>query len=279
MIDTRLYSTLAGLVNQLASTVLSGTDVIRWGAPVPAFGDPAKAIVATLGLNPSNREFVDERGRELAGTARRFHTLSSLGLTRWGEADSRHLELVLQSCQDYFGRNPYDRWFRKLDQLLVGTGASYYSSRRATDGSQASAACHLDLIPYATRRKWTDLTGQQRTRLLECSVRALGAVLRDSSIGVLVLNGQSVVAHFEVLVDARLEVQEETAWNLPRNGGKVIRGIGYRGLVDVVGGVDLGRSILVLGYNHNIQSSYGVTNDVVRSITEWIRAATSRSWA
>src|SRR5438552_3663439 len=123
-----MYSTLASLVDQLAGPMLSGTEVLHWGAPVPAFGDPSTASVATLGLNPSNREFVDDDGCELEGDARRFHTLASLGLARWEQADTRHLELVLHSCRCYFQRNPYDRWFRRLDQLLAATGTSYYAN-------------------------------------------------------------------------------------------------------------------------------------------------------
>src|SRR4051794_33000072 len=121
-----MYAPLTRLVEQLAGTALAGTEVINWGAPVPAFGDPAVSRVATLGLNPSNREFVDDLGRELHGPARRFHTLRSLGLSGWDAADARHLELVLQACRGYFQRNPYDRWFRRLDTLLVETGVSYY---------------------------------------------------------------------------------------------------------------------------------------------------------
>ena len=75
---------------------------------------PSVAQVATVGINPSNLEFMDEAGNELQGAARRFHTLTSLGLQSWGEADSRHLETIAHSCSAYFDRNPYDRWFKRL---------------------------------------------------------------------------------------------------------------------------------------------------------------------
>jgi hypothetical protein len=269
----RMYATLASLVDQLAGPALSRMQVIPWGAPVPAFGDPSTARVATLGLNPSNREFVDNAGRELEGRARRFHTLASLGLTRWDEADARHLELVLQSCRRYFHRNPYDRWFRKLDQLLVGTGASYYAGTRASTGDRSSVACHLDLIPYATRRRWMELTARQRACLLERPGDALGALLRDSPIRILVLNGQSVVDYFEALTDVRLDRHERVEWTLPRRAGALVQGVSYWGIVQTVGGVDLGRDLLVLGYNHNIQSSFGVTSGAVSSIAAWVGGA------
>src|SRR5688572_16748597 len=123
-----MYTTLTTLINRLDSNAVLGTGVIQWGCPVPSFGDLSTSRVATLGLNPSNREFVDESGNELVGTSRRFHTLKSLGLRSWSDVDSRHLRLMLESCYSYFLGNPYDRWFKILDQVVAGTNASYYDA-------------------------------------------------------------------------------------------------------------------------------------------------------
>jgi hypothetical protein len=75
-------STVAKLVEGLNLMVYSSRGVIPWSSPVPYFGSPSSAIIGTVGLNPSNREFVDSSGNELDGPARRFHTLNSLGLAR-----------------------------------------------------------------------------------------------------------------------------------------------------------------------------------------------------
>src|SRR3972149_4645165 len=145
-----MLATLATLVDRLGGSAISRTSVIRWGCPVPSFGDLSNSRVATLGLNPSNREFVDEHGKELRGTSRRFHTLSSLGLTSWSDADARHLRLILETCRSYFLTNPYDWCFRRLDQVVAGANASYYNA--------SCRACHPDLIPYATSRQGTELS-------------------------------------------------------------------------------------------------------------------------
>src|SRR5207302_775531 len=121
---------------------LCAAQVIPWSSPVPVFGNLETAKVATLGINPSNREFVDVSGNELDGNSRRFHTLRSLDIPTWTKAKDRHLQLINDSCSDYFQRNPYDAWFRKLDSIITGTNTSYYHS--------LSHACHLDLVPYAT---------------------------------------------------------------------------------------------------------------------------------
>jgi len=259
---------LARLVERLEDDALSVANVIPWSSPVPCFGDPSLSRVATLGLNPSNREFVDGAGKELDGDLRRFHTLKSLGLSGWADATARHVQMIVDSCRVYFSRNPYDGWFRKLDYLISGTEASYYAG--------LSSACHLDLIPYATACKWTELTLKQRSFLVSASGNTLGHLLCDSEIQVLILNGNSVVRHFQDMAKVELEAQVMPQWALPRRQHSGVTGIAYKGLVQEVSGVKLDRDLLVLGFNHNIQSSFGVTNKVTGAIRRWItRAATA----
>lgn len=257
-----MYSALATLLDRLENAEVSGSKVIPWGCPVPAFGELANSHIATLGINPSNREFVDEAGVELIGAIRRFHTLKSLGIRSWADASSYHLELILSSCHSYFAGNPYDQWFRKLDFIISGTQASYYSGSRM--------ACHLDLIPYATACKWTDLTPKERTALLGAASDVLGVLLRDSPVRVLVLNGQSVVEQFEEISGQRLKKKTMREWSLPRKTGNDVVGVAYSGKVRSIAGVNLGRDIIVLGYNHNIQSSFGVTSKVMSEIRSWL---------
>lgn len=247
---------------------MAGTDVIRWGAPVPSFGDLSRATVATLGLNPSNREFVDIRGRELRGLYRRFHTLTSLRLTSWSQATADHLRLILSSCETYFLGNPYDRWFRRLDEIVAAVQGSYYG---------VGAACHLDLIPYATARKWTELTFRQRSSLLGVAADTLGILLRDSPVRLLILNGTSVVERFQDVMGIRLARHEMSGWTLHRSKGGDIQGIGYIGTVTSLSGISLGRSIHVIGYNHNIQSSFGITKVAVAALRDWVRRAATEA--
>ena len=77
-----MYTTLTTLIDRLDSTAISGTNAILWGCPVPSFGDLSSSQVATIGLNPSNREFVDESGNELQGAYDDFipSAHSALGL-------------------------------------------------------------------------------------------------------------------------------------------------------------------------------------------------------
>ena len=255
---------LHDLIGRLDGHLCKSTKVIPWSCPVPAFGDVSRSVIATLGVNPSNREFVDESGRELDGPFRRLHTLTSLGLRKWSDVDATHVTMIAQACREYFSRNPYNGWFGALDHVMSGAGVSYYGGARQ--------ACHLDLIPYATKCKWTDLTIRQRTSLLAVGGDTLAVLLRDSSIRVLIMNGQTVVAHLQKVANAEFQRTEMREWTLPRKSGSGVVGVAFRGTLTQLSGVDLERSIIVLGYNHNLQSSFGVTMSVKKAIAKWVSA-------
>jgi hypothetical protein len=159
-------------------------------------------------------------------------------------------------------RNPYDRWFRVLERLIGETNASFYGVR--------SSACHLDLIPWATSLKWGKLPLLQRRALIEGSRDALGLFLRESPVQLLVLNGAAVVETFQSLTGATLTSVLKPNWALRRVGRPGVAGVAYHGLVDSVGAVELDRSVVVIGYNHNLQSSYGLTHEVLARIRRWV---------
>ena len=258
---------LATLVKRLDGTLLRELNVIPWAAPVISFGDLSHSRIATLGLNPSNREYVDASGKELVGCDRRFHTLKSLGIKRWSQVTDEHLKQILFSCNNYFEGNPYDAWFQALDKLLVGVEATYYGL--------FSNACHLDLVPYATSCKWVELSTSQRTTLLKVAGDALGLLLRNSSVEVLVLNGRSVIDNLQIIGDTQFKERAIPSWTLPRRDSKGVAGYAYTGKVSEISGISLGREISVLGFSHNIQSSFGVTTQVKDAIQRWIARNTN----
>ena len=98
-----------------------------------------------------------------------------------------------------------------LDKIIAGTNTSYYGSN--------GAACHLDLIPYATSKKWSVLSSKQRGLLIEATGDTLGLLLRDSPIRALVLNGSTVVRSLEKVAEISLDRREVSSWTLPRKSG------------------------------------------------------------
>ncbi|WP_221413337.1 hypothetical protein [Marinoscillum sp. 108] len=227
-----------------------------------SFGDPGTSTLATVGLNPSNLEFLDQNNIELDGYSRRFHTKKSLQIQNWGEINSQELSAIISKCISYFKNNPYDAWFKKLDYLISGSKYSYYFP--------TSNSCHLDLVPYATSTKWGLLTNSQRSKLLQISINSLGKILNTSSIETLVLNGRGVVDAFNSRSQGILYETLMPGWHLPRKNGNDVLGIAYQGFTDKVGDIKLDKSIRILGFNHNIQSSFGVTSKVQQEIRNWI---------
>lgn len=253
---------LLDLINFLDRNQSSELSIMPWASPVLSFGDISKSKIATLGINPSNREFVNVENNELKGNNRRFHTLFSLGLSKWSDVDEKQLQLIFDTYNEYFSRNPYDGWFKKLDYVMSGTSVSYYFP--------SYEACHLDLIPFATGEKWSSLNPLQQNTLLQYFEDTLGTIITNSTIEILLLNGQTVVNNFEKISNVEFEKKFQKDWELPRKISNGVKGYSYEGYVSSIGGVDLKRNIKVLGYNHNIQSSFGVRSEVLASIREWL---------
>ncbi|MNF58313.1 hypothetical protein D3C84_398650 [compost metagenome] len=86
----------------------------------------------------------------------------------------------------------------------------------------------------------------------------------------LVLNGKTVVENFERACDVSFHKEPMEAWCLPRKNGNHISGFSYEGKISRMADINIGKDVYILGYNHNIQSSYGVTSSVRTSIQEWI---------
>ncbi|MEW8232255.1 MAG: hypothetical protein AB2745_18180 [Candidatus Thiodiazotropha endolucinida] len=265
--DRIIKSTFSSLLIKLSDESLLEADVIPYSSPIPCFGNPLTSTFATLGINPSNREFIDSNGVELTGQKRRFHTLSSLDINSWEEARSTHISKLISSCGNYFKRNPYDIWFNDLELILSRSNATYY-------GSDPNA-CHLDLVPYATSNKWSSLTNKQKNILLQHSGDTLANIVKASPIKYLILNGTSVVKIFEQFTNTKFTKRINTEWKLHRNNTSYVQGYSYTGEVDSISNTKLKKSITIFGFNHNIQSSFGVTKKVKSSISNWIMHQTN----
>ena len=248
------------LVSCLDDSRLDGTGIIKAWPPVPYFGDLANSSVATVGLNPSDKEFEDDQGRELRGSARRFYSLDSLNIDSWSGLSRHDLISIKESCYYYFSRNPYDRWFGRFDGILSGLNISF-----------GAGACHLDLVPYAAKQKWGRLKPEHRRSLLEVNRNTLIGLVRNSPLRVLVLNGTGVIRGFESAFGIRLEGRRMPSWDLARSTGTDFAGYSYRGTLEGPPNIeDPVQSVLVLGFNLNIQGTPGVGESVISSIGRWV---------
>ena len=156
-----------------------GLCVIPGSTPVVAFGDARVAKVATLGLNPSHLEFRDRGGQELVGCFRRLATHQSLGVSDLKDASVTTIAQVLDDCNAYFQRNPYE-WFNQLEPILNACGVSYCNG----------SACHLDLVQWATKPTWGDLCPTVRSSLIDADAQFLKEQLSNENIELLLVNGK-----------------------------------------------------------------------------------------
>jgi hypothetical protein len=220
-----------------------GLPVVPGSTPVIAFGDARKAWVATLGWNPSKLEFIDKKGKELAGPYRRLETLTSLALHDLSVAPPDVILKVFPGCNAYFQRAPYRRWFNVLEELLQSISASYY------DGT----ACHLDFVQWSTDPVWRDLQRTHRDRLIEADLAFLRQQLVHESIRLLLLNGSGIAREFSKPLAVPLAGSHVQG----RQPGKLFAG-------------RMAQGTQVIGWNLNLQSSFGVSNEYIASVSRAI---------
>lgn len=236
------------LVERIRRPPPEGCFVIPWSPPVVAFGAFRTAWLASIGINPSVREFCDEDGRELVKD-RRLPTFRSLAIERLEGTPPSVAEKIVEECESYFAptRKPYP-WFNALERIFAGAGGSY------RDGT----ACHLDLVPWATERVWKRatpkrpaLTAAARKKLLSDGVPFLLAQLEQENITALVVNGAAVIK--ELRRHTPIELRE-----LP----SIHHGCGTRVFSGEL------RRTKVVAWTVNVQSSRNVTNELKQAIAD-----------
>ena len=173
------------VAERIRRSVPDGLGVLPGSLPVVSFGDPTRARVATVSLNPSWIEFLSPSGEWLLGHQRRLASLRSLGVDRPEDLTDEHVAEVVADCNTYFERPTwYRKWSHWLESLLSGSGAGSY-----LDGT----ACHLDLVQWATKPAQAKLPLATWRRLVEDDREFLAWQLAESCVEVVLLNGASTV--------------------------------------------------------------------------------------
>lgn len=191
--------------------------------PVLFFGDLPTADLATVGLNPSDREYTTRTGELLSGPAQRFATLESLGATSRDRLTEDQCDRAIERMRGYFGPEaPVYGWFRGLGRVVEGLSSSFTAGR----------AAHLDLVQEATRPTWSRLEERERDALLGADLDFLEWQIRTFPLRV-ICTGARVGRH----VRERLGVTET-------GGGERARVRWWVGEADVDG-----RRVAVGGWN------------------------------
>ena len=236
------------VIQRARARIPKGLNITPQTTPVVAFGRPQQARVATLGINPSDREFSRRDGSLLPPDRKRLVDREMLNIDDESELSLEDAERVVEGGYSYF-ENPdkvYKTWFSWMETYAVlPSGASYF------DGT----ACHLDIVQWATSPVWRDLHPHRAQRiLLDADVEFLRFQLTTYKIPLLLLNGRAVLNQFVALRICDLEEEKN-----------VSKREGARGCQFVVGNF---ASTKVLGWTNNIPSQTPQPNR--ETISDWI---------
>ena len=100
--------------------------------------------IATVGLNPSHREFPPDDP-----------------FRRFPNADTADAVAYLAVLSSYFQNRPYREWFDSYEKALNGMGTTYYGEEKN------AAALHTDIgSVHPTNPTWSRLCDQDRKRLI-----------------------------------------------------------------------------------------------------------------
>ena len=227
--------------------------IIKDYTPILYFGELLNSKIATIGLNPSDKEYYDSEGKPY----NRFLNKQDFQIDLWNEISNDEIIKIKTSFDYYFKHNPYKNWFNRLDDLLVDENYSYYFP--------FNNLVHFDIIPVATKDKWGRLSSLNKDFLISEFGSYLEYLISESNVEICILNGQSVVDNFMKIFNLPLHQEHFEEWDIITKK-KLVRGYGYKAILK-----KKDKGILVLGFNHNIQSSFGVSKNLVTSIRKWIQ--------
>jgi hypothetical protein len=178
--------------------------------PILFFGDAPAARMLTVGLNPSDQEYLDRHGIELDGELRRFHTVGSLEASERSQLTERQCEQAIQMMSSYFNPGqPVFHWFRPLERVIDAMGVSFIGR----------TAAHLDLVQESTRPVWSGLPSGDKEALLAADLPFLSWQLSAFPARVVACNGATVLRTVSRLTEAekvRSGTLKRIQWTLAR---------------------------------------------------------------
>lgn len=172
---------------------------VPWSLPVLFFGDLLNAGVATVGLNPSDQEYLGRGGVELDGAARRFETLTSLDATDRSSLTDEQCDRAIQRMRTYYQLGkPIYNWFRSLDRVTRAMGYRY----------EAGEVAHLDLAQEATNPTWSKLAQTSPTEfetLRSADLPFLRWQFEAFPLHTVICNGRTVFNEVCRLIDGQVK--------------------------------------------------------------------------
>lgn len=165
-----------GLIKQAVDEWKNSKNIYLSGAcPVLWFGniddiDQVSDFVMTVGINPSDKEFLDDKGKKLSKCRFDYPNLDT--------------PTLIKAYNEYFSKNPYLAWFgdpeekKGVEAALNYLDASYYNT------SYKYKAVHFDWFPFPTSDKFSDIKDSDK-KFVDKTIDGLGKEIIDTAIDVL----------------------------------------------------------------------------------------------
>ena len=191
-----------------STSYLPGVGIAKGTTPVISFGDYTTAKIATIGINPSIREFKPSKGVLFDKSKKRLTDHDTLGISmEYKQYSDAEATKIWEGCKSYFqNKNAYWTWFKHLEELIQHTGASYKSD-----------ATHLDITPWTTEPVWSKLDAGDASKLLGLNLSNLNKQIEYSGIRTVLFNGRQVYRHIDHHLNWYLKKVDELKYTA---GGK-----------------------------------------------------------
>ncbi len=141
------------------SILVSPSIPILWFGNLEEY-QKSKLKVVTVGLNPSNVEFAENKNSKEFDIDLRFSKANGLKKSM----DNNDIVKYYEAMNDYFIAKPYKKWFNHFEQPINSLNSSYNPSESA----QKNCAVHIDIYaPLATNPTWGKLKKEEKDSLGE----------------------------------------------------------------------------------------------------------------
>lgn len=124
------------------------------------------------------------------------------------------------------------------------------------------SACHLDLVQWATDPIWRDLSPFTKRELLRADIPFLRQQLTRENIELVLLNGRGVIDVFRDVFRIGLRTQDKRVTD---------RKVTTEFMIGQAFG-----NVLIIGWSTNLQSSFGVTNNLRQQIADEVSELAER---
>ena len=171
----------------------------RW-TPISYFGEITNANAWTISINPSAREFADQRGNDLTGPQQRFARLTDFpDCASRAQVAQRHLGKVLEMQRTVLRRAPYRNYFARLGKFILLVNACQPTADPLapfTEGLQTEDSrllfCHLDIAKCATKKPWSGLSAAAKRTLIDnCSPYLEKQIRSSPQLRLILVNGRT----------------------------------------------------------------------------------------